>query len=236
MKTIRNITLGLGALLLAAVAVVSCDKYNYTDDLQHLGLRVERLEQMVLETNQYVADLNTLVKVVEERGYVTRVVETGEGVHTITFSTGETVTVRNGRQGRDGQDGKDATFLINVAQDPVDGVFYWTMNGEWLLNGDGEKMRAGAVDGKDGKDGVDGKTASEGAAVVPQVRINSITRNWEVSIDGGQTWTDTGRSADGKDGKDGQDDLFLQIDESADGKSITFVLRDGRTFTVPVIP
>ena len=48
---------------------------------------------------------------------------------------------------------------------------------------------------------------------------------------------DTSVYADGKNGKDGQDggpDIFADIVVSPDGKSITFILTDGRTFTVPI--
>ena len=40
---------------------------------------------------------------------------------------------------------------------------------------------------------------------------------------------------DGKDGQDGADDIFVNIIESEDGTSITFVLGDGQTFTIPII-
>ena len=113
--------------------------------------------------------------------------------------------------------------------------------GKPLTDESGNLVQASAEDGRDGADGVDGRdgrTASEVGAVVPQVRINPASRHWEISVDGGQTWSDTGSSADGKDGIDGQngeDDIFLKVDESLDGQSITFTLRDGRTFTVPII-
>ena len=37
----------------------------------------------------------------------------------------------------------------------------------------------------------------------PRVRINSITKEWEISTDGGHTWTTTGVKAEGKDGTPG---------------------------------
>ena len=73
------------------------------------------------------------------------------------------------------------------------------------------------------------------------MRINTNNRHWEVSTDGGRTWSDTGVKADGDDGKDGRNgldgepDIFSQIKEAADGQSITFVMTDGRTFTVPIM-
>ena len=78
---------------------------------------------------------------------------------------------------------------------------------------------------------------SEVGAVAPQMRIRPDNRHWEISIDGGKTWSDTGMVADGKDGtngKDGEDDLFKSVTLSADGKTLTFVLEN-HTYIVPVI-
>lgn len=36
----------------------------------------------------------------------------------------------------------------------TDGVYYWTLDGEWLLDDEGNKMRVTGEDGKDGEDGV----------------------------------------------------------------------------------
>lgn len=224
-------------VLLAGMWLVSCDKYYHADDLQQIGSRVETLEQKVLEANNALETLGEIITVIRQQGYVTKVTQNADGTTTITFSTDKTFTLRSGRQGVDGRDGREATLTLSVAQDPNDGQWYWTLDGEWLLTADGQRMRAGASDGRNGQDG---KSASETGATVPQVRINVTTRHWEISTDGGNTWQDTGVLADGKDGKNGanglngQDDLFVNITIAADGKSITFILRDGRTFTVPI--
>jgi hypothetical protein len=234
-----------GGLLLAASLMTACSKYDYTEELQALGQRVEILEKTVFEVNTNVSALNDIIAAVQQRGYITDVRRNDDGTYTITFNTGKTYTLRPGRQGADGQDGHEAQLLISVRQDTSDHNWYWTLNGQWLLNGDDQRMRAGVTDGQDGRDGRDG---ASGYVIMPQMRINGTTRNWEISTDGGVTWTDTGVCADGKDGQDGQDgedgqdgqdgidDLFTQIVESADGKYITFILRDGRMFNVPRAP
>jgi hypothetical protein len=222
-------------VLLTGVWLVSCDKD--ADDLQQIGSRVEALEKKVLEANNALETLGEIITVIQQQGYVTKVTQNADGTTAITFSTGKTFTLRSGHQGVDGRDGREATLTLSVAQDPNDGQWYWTLGGEWLLTADGQRMRAGAYDGRNGQDG---KSASETGATVPQVRINVTTRHWEISTDDGNTWQDTGVLADGKDGsngangQDGQDDLFVNITIAADGKSITFILRDGRTFRVPI--
>lgn len=65
-----------------------------------------------------------------------------------------------------------------------------------------------------------------GAWVCPHIAISGQDgKDGQDGVDG----------QDGKDGTDGSDDIFMGIIESEDGKSITFVLRDGQTFTVPII-
>ena len=236
MSTMKKINYGLHALLLSCMVYVACDKFNYVDDLRSLGGRVEWLETMTLQVNEGVVTLKELIAQVENNGYITKMEEDQYGNHIITFNNGSKVTIRDGRQGQDGRDGTEATLQLSVKKG-TDGYYYWILNGDWLLDKNGERIPASAIDGKDG---TDGKTAT---ATVPKTRINPDTRHWEISTDGGETWTDTGSSADGKDGKNGTDgkdgtdgasDLFLRIEEAPDGQSITFVLSDGRTFKVPI--
>lgn len=250
-KHIIPVLLALTSCLITA----SCDDYNYTDQLQSLGKRVEALENWVANYNADLNALQILIKNVEARGFITKITENSDGTYTIFFNNEDTMTIRNGRQGKDGRDGRDGQeldFLISVKKD-TDGIWYWTLNGEWMLDGDGNKLRATAIDGKDGSNGQDGRDGTvnpQDPVIIPQVRINQETRHWEISIDGGTTWEDTGIAADGKDGKDGRDgkdgtdgkdgkdgpdDIFINIIESEDGSSITFVLRDGQTFTIQIV-
>ncbi|MBQ8948524.1 MAG: hypothetical protein IJ059_01880 [Prevotella sp.] len=247
--------------------VTSCNDYNYTEQLQNLGRRVEVLEETLSDYNADLSALQVIVNTLETQGYITHITNHNDGSYTLTFNTNETITIRDGKQGRDGQDGRDGQvldFMISVAKD-ADGIWYWTMNGEWMLDAEGNKFPASATDGKDGrdgKDGHDGQNNPDNPAIIPQVRINEDTRLWEISTDGGKTWQNTGVSADGKDGINGQngkdgkdgkdgvdgsdgkdgkdgadglDDIFETIVESEDGKSITITLTDGQAFTVPII-
>lgn len=245
MKAVKK-AITVSFALLVSLLVTSCDKYNYVDELQELGTRVEILEDELLQFNKDLQALHELIVVIEGRGYVTNVIRNSDGTYVIRLNNGKEITLHNGK---DGKDGDTSDLHLGIAQ-ADDGNWYWTLNGDWILDSDGDKMRAGAVDGKDGQDG---KTNT---AVIPQVQINPVTRNWEISTDGGQTWNDTGISADGKngkngkngvdgmdgkdgkdgtDGKDGAPDVFSEIIVSPDGRSITIVLTDGQRFTVPIV-
>ena len=231
--------------ILACIMALSCSKYEYSDKLQNLGSRVEILEQMVLEANSQFEALSVIVIAVEQNGYITNMTTDANGNCHVTFNTGKTIVLRQGKDGKNGKNGRELDFLINIKQGE-DGIYYWVINDEWLLDENGNRVPASAKDGKDGKDG---KTLAEEGGVVPQMRINPETRHWEISTDSGKTWKDTGIVADGKkgedgkngkdgkdgkDGIDGADDIFIMVTTSPDGESITFTLSDGRTFTVPI--
>jgi len=222
MKTFRRMAcVGLAAVM--GLLLTSCDKYNYTDDLQGLGKRVEILEAMVLQANNDLEALNIIIATIQKNGYVTNIVEGEDGSYTITFNDGNVVTLRDGKDGEDG----NSTLNISVTQDPSTGLWYWTKDGQWIVDGDGNRMQAGATDGKDG---------SNASVVIPQVRINPVTRYWEISTDGGNTWTSTYITAIGKDGEKGRDDIFKSVIFSEDGKYVTFVMRNGSgSYTVPII-
>ena len=52
------------------------------------------------------------------------------------------------------------TPTISVKKD-IDGIYYWTVNGEWLIV-DGNKVKAEGSDGEDGMDGNDGSDGTDG--------------------------------------------------------------------------
>ena len=90
---------------------------------------------------------------------------------------------------------------------------------------DGQKIK---VRGKDGAD-----------AVTPLVRIDTTTGMWEISVDGGKTWTSTGTSATGKDGEPGKNgNLFFEEVSytNKDGKEyMKIVTKSGQVFYIPLI-
>lgn len=173
---------------------------------------------------------------------VTPITTDGETVgYTITFTKSQPITIYHGEDGKDGQngadgkdgvDGKDgSTPIIGVKQD-TDGIYYWTLNGEWLLDANGNKIKAQGTDGKDGangedgedgadgvngdngadgKDGVNGEDGSDGKdgengkdGITPQLKIENDY--WHISYDNGATWTQLGK-ATGEDGKDGENGM-----------------------------
>ena len=197
-------------------------------EVEQIKDRVETLEQAVIKTNEDIVALQTIVAALQNNVYVVAVNTTTDG-YIIEFSDGTTATINNGKDGANGQNGTNAP-VISVKQGE-DGNYYWTLDGEWLLV-DGERVRANGIDGENGANGTDGTDA-----IAPQVRINDVTKEWEISTDGGYTWTSTGVVAEGKDGANGSngsngtngsngDSLFKKVDTS-NPDYVVITLTDG---------
>ena len=218
-------------LLTLTLCFFSACHNSIWDAIDGLDIRVTKLEELCKEMNTNITSLQTIVSVLQSNDYITGIVEikkNGEVIgHTITFGKHDPITIYHGQDGKDGQngaDGKDGqdgvTPIIGIAQD-TDGVYYWTLNGEWLLDDNGNKLPVSGTngkdgqdgsngqdgtDGKDGQDGTDGKDGQDGVdgkdGVTPQLKIEE--GYWYISYDNGATWTQLGK-ATGEDGKDGQD-------------------------------
>ena len=163
--------------------------------------------------NTNITALETIVAVLQSNDMITGIVEIkkdGKVIgYTITFSKHDSITIYHGESGQNGTDGKDGiTPVIGVAQD-TDGVYYWTLNGEWLLDDNGNKLPVSGKDGQNGADGKDGANGKDG--ITPLLKIEN--GYWYISYDNGATWTESGKATgdngqdgqNGSDGKDGQD-------------------------------
>ena len=216
------------AATLMTITGCSYDDEAIWNEVEQIKDRVETLEKAVIKTNEDIVALQTIVAALQNNLYVVAVNTTTDG-YIIEFSDGTTATINNGKDGANGQNGTNAP-IISVKQ-AEDGNYYWTMDGEWLLV-DGERVRANGRDGENGAHGTPGNDA-----IAPQVRINDSTKEWEISTDGGNTWTSTGVVAEGKDGANGSngsngtngtngDSLFKKVDTS-NPNYVVITLTDG---------
>ena len=207
-------------------ALWSCD---YDDDdlwsaVEGLDNRVELLEKAVDAANANIDALQKVIDAQKNNVTITEVKKTANG-YTIKFSNGETAEIVNGKDGQNGANGQNGiTPEISVKKD-ADGIYYWTINGDWLLDGEGQKVKAQGVDGANGQDGQNGQNGAD--AVAPEVRINPETKEWEISVNGGIDWTSTGIRAEGQNG-----DSFFQSVDTTDPNFVVFTLADGTQFVV----
>ena len=208
------------AALFAVVALTSC-KYD-DDDLWNsvhgLENRVAKLEELCKQMNTNISSLQTIVTALQNNVYVTGttpLMKDGKEIgYTITFSKGNPITIYHGKDGQDGEDGTTPT--IGVKKD-TDGVYYWTLNGEFIVV-DGEKIQA---EGKDGTNGTNGTT--------PQFKIENDY--WFVSYNNGANWTQLGK-ATGEDGIGG-DSMFSGVDYETSTDYVIFTLSNGTQIKLP---
>lgn len=208
------------AALFAVVALTSC-KYD-DDDLWNsvhgLENRVAKLEELCKQMNTNISSLQTIVTALQNNVYVTGatpLMQDGKEIgYTITFSKGNPITIYHGKDGQDGEDGTTPT--IGVKKD-TDGVYYWTLNGEFIMV-EGGKIKA---EGKDGTNGTNGTT--------PQFKIENDY--WFVSYDNGTNWTQLGK-ATGEDGIGG-DSMFSGVDYETSTDYVIFTLSNGTQIKLP---
>lgn len=84
----------------------------------------------------------------------------------------------NGTDGKDGKDGADGRGIKSLTLSP-DGELVVTMSDNSISN-------LGNIKGEKGDKGDTGENGKDG--ITPKIRINSLTLEWEVSNDNGQTW------------------------------------------------
>lgn len=200
-----------GLVFFSLLALSSCnEEYDDTwvkETTEDLKDRMAALEEWQKSVNTSITTLQDLIAALEDKDYVTGVTPLEDGTgYVITFLKSGSITIKHGEKGETGDKGdKGDTPAISVKQD-IDGKYYWTVDGEWLLDG-GNKMPVTGEKGDKGDQGDKGETGDKGdtgaAAVAPQVQINADTNEWEISTDGGATWTSTGVKATGDKGEPG---------------------------------
>ena len=239
------------SVLALVVASCSYDDTAIWDKVNGLEDRVAKLEELCKKANSDIQALQTIVEALQQNDYVVSVapvIEGGKTVgYTITFAKSGEVTIYNGKDGKDGADGKDGVdgdggYIPNIGvKKDVDGIYYWTLDGEWLLDESGNKVPAqgeqgadGAQgeqgqpgeDGQDGQDGQDGKDGKDG--VTPKLKIENDY--WYVSYDNGATWSVVGKAT--AEGTSAGDSIFERVEVEND--CVIFYLTDGSSFTLPI--
>lgn len=238
---------------LSLISVVACSKFDDSaiwDELNKHEDRIVKLETLCNQMNTNIASLQTIIIALQSNDYVVNIAPIMEGNkeigYTITFAKNGSITIyhgkdgengkdgqngTNGTDGKDGQDGEDGkdgyTPKIGVKQH-TDGEYYWTLDGNWLLDDNGNMIPTTGEDGKDGKEGKDG--------ITPQLKIEE--GYWYLSYDNGVTWQKVGRATgnnglDGANGADGEDGDSIITSIVQDEENVYFNLVDGTLITLP---
>ena len=194
---------------------VSCNFFK--DQIDELYAEVDSLKlsdnilrQRVEQMNSSLTTLKGLVSAMQSGLYIKSVVtlsgDSDQGGYLITMSNGVTYTIRNGK---DGQDGMSPKLGVRIGPD---GAYYWTLDGEFLKDVNGNNVRA------------------DGATPLFDIREGF----WYISLDGGTSWENLGR-ASGEDGLPGApgDQIFKLVEYTPGENVVRFVLSDDTSITLP---
>ena len=247
-----------------------------------IDARLKALEDLVKAVNNEIKTISSLIEIAEKKMTITSFIELPDkSGYELTMSDGTKLILRNGvkgvkgdkgdkgdkgekgeqgdkgeqgEKGEQGDKGEDGVVAVINVRFHDNGYLYWTLNDEWMLDAEGEMIRAQGKDGKDGEKGKDGENGEDGRTPVMRVNTNG---EWEVSLDGGSIWQTVkgpdgnpvkargekgDKGEDGKDGKPGADGYAnLSITETDDTiiieyKGVTYTIPKGSGGTTPPTP
>ena len=198
----KLLTLLCSASLLSLGA---CQNDEIWDKLNDHDQRLEQLETQCRELNSTVEAMQTMLLALQLNEFVTDVKKITEGGvdvgYSITFSNFGTVTIYNR--------GEANTPLIGVKKH-TDGLYYWTSNGEWLTDDQGNMISATVAE-------------PDGGYIVPQFRITDEV--WYVSYDNGKNWKKLDAMAN-------QEDNFIKS-ITQDESYVYFTYANGTEIKLP---
>ena len=133
MKTLNFFKRFCGAALvlvaMAAPMLTSC--YDDSALNEKLEAVQNEVDQIKTDLTQLKSDLAALKAAVDANLSVSQLNQLPDG-YELVFSDGTKAVIKNG------------TSSVVGAKEDEDGVIYWTLNGEWLLDADGNKIKASA--------------------------------------------------------------------------------------------
>lgn len=231
---------------LSLLAVVACRKFDDSAIWKELNKhedRIVKLETLCNQMNTNITSLQTIIIALQRNDYVVNIAPIMEGNkeigYTIIFSKSGSITIYhgkdgengkdgvNGADGKDGQDGKDGYSPKIGVKQHTDGKYYWTLDGNWILDDNSNMI---SVTGEDGKDGANGKDGKDG--ITPQLKIED--GYWYLSYDNGATWQKLGKATgnNGLDGLPGEDGDSIIDSITQDEDNVYFKLTDGQVLTI----
>lgn len=216
MKTLFSRLLRISLAFLPLLLSVSCER-TFIDDLFDIHKGIDELKESHSDLQQRMDNLNeslvTIQAIVDmlASGYFIDSVETivEEGLETgflIHFTNGKAITISHGK---DASDGHSPAVGVTL----VDGVYYWTLDGQPIIDDEGNMV-----------------PTSSNEVKTPLFSISN--GYWYMSLDGGDTWRLLGR-ASGEDGDNGEDGVqhFIRVEPS--DSMVVFVLADGTSIAIP---
>lgn len=198
------------------------DMDDLWDSIHQLDERIVALEEMCKQMNGNIGSLQVLVSALQNNNSVTAVIPVKQGDktigYTISFAKGDPITIYHGTKGEQGDKGNSGTTPIIGVKRHTDGIYYWTLNGDWLRDNSGKMIKA---EGKDGTDGEQGGQGSPG--ITPQLKIEN--GYWWVSYGKDSQWIKLDKAI-----LDSGESIFKKV--AQDSKYAYFTLKDGTVITI----
>ncbi len=212
----RKIYLILGYIVLLTVSCKKYDEIALWNMANNQEQRLTALEELCSQMNTNIEAVQTIVSVSQNGDYIVNVspvmkngIEIG---YTITFAKSGTITIYHGINGNDGENGEGTIPIVGLKQD-TDGIYYWILNGEWLLDDKGNKVKASGTDGKDGKSAYElavekgySGTLDEWLETLKNGSGSNGKSAYELAVEKGYTgteaeWLESLKGTNGQDGK-----------------------------------
>lgn len=226
-------------IVVCAAAFEACqyDDSELWQSVDDLTQRVEAIESSVGAINSQIETIGDCLDALSAGKVIMKVTPTETG-YDLTMSDGSVISISNGRDGekgdpgdkgepgaagQDGQNGADGhTPVIGVRQ-AGDGLYYWTVDGEWLLDAQGNQVLAEGRNGETGAAGEAGHTPVIGAA-----KDDDGAYYWTVD---GEWLVDAQGNKIKASAEETPESLFASVVEN--DKEVVITLTSGTVITLP---
>lgn len=203
------------SLTLSLLLFAGCEKFDPSGlekEINDLKERVSKLESVIDVVNKDIKSLAAVIGSLQDRLYVDSV-EFLDGGYVITFSDGSKAEIHDGATGETGPQGPSGkTPVIGAAL--VDGVYYWTVDGNFLLDQKGQKI---PVTGNGGD--------------VPVIGVKEISGVYYWTVNGSFLLDGNGNKIPAS-SQAGGSSIFKSVVMS--GNEVVFTLLDGTGFSIPL--
>lgn len=134
---------GLPALVLSVFfSVLTGCTDMVREDLDRTHAKLQQLQELADSVNRELNTLDLILKELDDgHTILPESLQMTENGYEVSFRDGKKIFIPIGRDGVDGR------TLIPVGVQDEDGLYYWKVDGEWLLDAEGNRIRAGATDG-----------------------------------------------------------------------------------------
>lgn len=211
--------------VLTIILLASGCKSMISGEIEALQNQIDEIRRVVDNLNDDISSISEMLEEIESGQYLKSITDVKDGTvtigYTLTFTDNRTIRISSILD-----DGASALLpSIGVKRD-IDEVWYWTIDGEWLLNAEGNKIRASGAQGEQGDTGEKGTDG-----VTPLLKIDNDW--WYISYDNGASWIilDKAKGDDGVNGTDGKS-FFRNVEIGDD--YVTLILADGSEIAIPI--